>query len=143
MMPALLTRMSSGPSQASVKALTDLRSDRSRALMSMAWLPADRHSSAATGSATSTRRTAIVTAAPAPAKARTVSAPTPAAPPVTIAFRPVRSTPAMTSAAVDWNPMWVVNRVIVPTKIGVYVRAVRLDYVLGVARYDESRLPAA
>src|ERR1700738_3654588 len=81
MMPALLTRMSSGPSQASVKALTDLRSDRSRALMSMAWLPADRRSSAATGSATSTRRTAIVTKAPAPAKERTGSAPTPARPP--------------------------------------------------------------
>jgi hypothetical protein len=39
---------------------------------------------------------------------------------VTIAFRLVRSTPAMTSAAVDWNPKWVVNRVIVPTKIAVY-----------------------
>jgi hypothetical protein len=30
----------------------------------------------------------------------------------------------MTSAAVDWNPKWVVNRVIVPTKIAVYVRPV-------------------
>jgi hypothetical protein len=78
-------------------------------------LPADRRSSAATVSATSTRRTAIVTAAPAPAKARTVSAPIPAAPPVTIAFRLARPTPATTSAAVDWNPKWVVNRVIVPT----------------------------
>jgi hypothetical protein len=117
--------------QASVKALTDLRSDRSRALMSMAWLPADRRSSVATGPATSTRRTAIVTAAPAPAKARTVSAPTPAAPPVTIAFRPLRSTPAMTSAAVDWNPKWVVNRVIVPTNIPVYVRPRPVKSCLG------------
>jgi hypothetical protein len=76
----------------------------------MAWLPADRRSSAANVSAISTRRTAIVTAAPAPAKARTVSAPIPAAPPVTIAFRLARPTPATTSAAVDWNPKWVVTR---------------------------------
>src|SRR4029077_7178477 len=109
----------------------------------MAWLLADRRSSAATGSATSTRRTAIVTAAPAPAKAPTVSAPIPAAPPVTIALRPVRSTPAMTSAAVDWNPKWVVNGVIVPTTIEVYVRPVRLNFVLGVARCDEFGLRVA
>jgi len=37
----------------------------------------------------------------------------------------------------------VVNRVIVPTKIAVYVRSVRLNFVLGIARCDESRLPAA
>ena len=28
----------------------------------------------------------------------------------------------MTSAAVDWNPKWVVNRVIVPTTIAIHVR---------------------
>jgi hypothetical protein len=49
----------------------------------------------------------------------------------------------MTSAAVDWNPKPVVNHVIVPTKIAVYVRSVRLNFVLGIVRCDESRLPAA
>src|SRR6478672_5514087 len=134
MMPALLTRMSSGLSQASVKAFTDLRSDSSSALMSMATLPADRRSSAATGSATSTRRTASVTVAPAPAKARAVSRPIPPAPPVTIAFRPVRSTPAMTSAAVDWNPKGVVKRVI-PSEIAIPGRPVPLNSYETVRRW--------
>jgi hypothetical protein len=43
---------------------------------------------------------------------------------VTIAFCSVKSTPAMTSAAVDWNPKGVVNRVIVQTKTAAYVHRV-------------------
>jgi len=44
------------------------------------------------------------------ASARAVSAPRPDEPPVTIARRPDRSTPAMTSAAVDSAPNGVVMR---------------------------------
>jgi predicted pyridoxine 5'-phosphate oxidase superfamily flavin-nucleotide-binding protein len=45
-------------------------------------------------------RTASVTSAPAEAKARAVSVPIPEDPPVTMARFPLRSIPAMTSAAV-------------------------------------------
>ena len=57
--------------------------------------------SAAVRSPASMLRTARVTSAPAAASARAVSTPMPDAPPVTTARRPVRSTPAMTSAAVE------------------------------------------
>jgi len=55
-------------------------------------------------------RTARVTSAFALASARAVSAPRPDEPPVTTARRPDRSTPAMTSAAVDSAPNGVVMR---------------------------------
>ena len=62
-------------------------------------------------------RTARVTSAPAAARARAVSRPIPEAPPVTTARRPVRSTPASTSAAVELAPngvlmRWVVTRIL-------------------------------
>src|SRR5689334_22749737 len=64
--------------------------------------------SAATRSPVSVLRTANVTAAPASASARAVSTPIPDDAPVTMARLPDRSTPAMTSAAVDVNPKGVV-----------------------------------
>ena len=57
-------------------------------------------------------RTASVTSAFALASARAVSAPIPDEPPVTMARLPVRSMPAMTSAAVDWTPNGVTMRLL-------------------------------
>ena len=53
-------------------------------------------------------RTANVTSAPAVPSARAVSLPMPDEAPVTIARLPLRSIPAMTSAAVEWAPKQVV-----------------------------------
>ena len=76
-------------------------------------------------------RTARVTSAPAPASARAVSTPMPDAPPVTMARRPVRSMPSMTSAAVDSA----VNGVV----MGVDMIFPSLsDVVAGATRYDET-----
>lgn len=78
----------------------------------MVVLPVETRSSAATLSAASGRRAAMVTAAPACDRARTVSIPMPLAPPVTIIVLPVRSTPSRTSAAVVKNPNFVLMRAI-------------------------------
>src|SRR3954453_2069274 len=108
--PALLTRMSSGALHAAVKARTLDRSLSSSAPTVTALFPVLWRMSAATRSAASVLRTASVTAAPAPASARAVSTPIPDDAPVTMARLPDRSTPAMTSAAVDENPNGVVMR---------------------------------
>jgi hypothetical protein len=106
MTPALLTRMCGGPSQAAANALTDDRSDSS----SCAALnfPDSDGSSARNWSATAAPvpvlRTARVTSAPTVASARTVSTPMPELAPVTTARRPRRSTPSITSAAVEAAP---------------------------------------
>ncbi len=71
-------------------------------------LPVLSRISAATRSPDEVLRTASVTDAPAAASARAVSTPIPDDAPVTMALLPVRSTPAMTSAAVDANPNGVV-----------------------------------
>src|ERR1700754_3343660 len=96
--------MSRGPLHAAVKAPTLDRSDRSSAPTVTAPLPVPSRISAATRSPASGLRTASVTAAPASASARAVSTPIPDDAPVTMARLPDRSTPAMTSAAVDVNP---------------------------------------
>ena len=100
-MPALLTRMCSGPSQAAANAATEAWSARSSRAASTCLLPVVAVISAAVRSPASTLRTASVTSAPAPASARAVSMPIPDAPPVTMTRRPVRSMPSTTSAAVD------------------------------------------
>src|SRR5690242_344289 len=96
--------MSSGPLHAAVNAFTLARSDSSRAATSTASLPVLWRMSAATRSPVSVFRTANVTAAPAAASARAVSTPIPDDAPVTTARLPLRSTPAMTSAAVEEKP---------------------------------------
>ncbi len=112
--PALLTRMSSGPVQARTKAATLDRSLRSmRADVDLS-LPVLSRISAATRSPLEVFRTASVTDAPAAASARAVSTPMPDEAPVTIAVLPARSTPSMTSAAVDSNPNGVVTRSAMP-----------------------------
>jgi hypothetical protein len=108
--PALLTRMSSEPLHADVKAATLDRSPSSSAPTVTASLPVVARMSAATPSPVSVLRTARVTAAPAAANARAVSTPIPEDAPVTMARLPDRSTPAMTSAAVDEKPKGVVIR---------------------------------
>src|SRR4051812_8226831 len=100
MTPALSTRMCTGPLQARTNADTDDWSDRSSGATAIS-CPVVSATSAAVFSPAIWLRTAMVTSAPAPASARAVSMPMPDAPPVTTARRPVRSTPAMTSAAVD------------------------------------------
>src|SRR5882757_8789241 len=64
--------------------------------------------SSATTRAAAGRRTASVTAAPTALSAFAVSRPMPEAPPVTVARFPLRSTPSITSAAVELNPKFVV-----------------------------------
>src|SRR3954447_10353611 len=108
--PALLTRMSSGPLHAAVKARTLDRSLSSSAPTVTALFPVLWRMSAATRSPASVLRTAPVTAAPAPASARAVSTPIPDDAPVTMARLPDRSTPSITSAAVDEKPNGVVIR---------------------------------
>ena len=74
---------------------------------------------------------------PPPASARAVSTPIPDDAPVTIAVLPVRSTPAMTSAAVDSNPNGVVMRssdVAGSPAPSVMVTAYSGDGLLGFAR---------
>src|SRR6201987_6407776 len=83
----------------------------------------DPRNSAATVSAASGRRAAMVTAAPARDRARTVSTPMPLAPPVTIIVLPVRSTPSRTSVAVVENPNFVLMRVILTS----FLRVLRKD----------------
>ncbi len=108
-MPALATRASRGPSQASQKARTEARSARSSATTRV---PGNSLTSA---SAEAGFRVAMVTCAPAPASARTVSTPRPEEPPVTIIRRPLRSTPSSTSAAVARFPnVVVVSDIVVP-----------------------------
>ena len=102
--PALFTRMSSGPVHARTKAATLDRSLRSTAPTVTAPLPVLSRIRSATRSPDDVSRTASVTDAPAAASARAVSTPMPEEAPVTIADLPDRSTPAMTSAAVDSNP---------------------------------------
>jgi len=99
--PALLTRMSSGPSQPAVKLATDAWSARSNGATRTCLLFVVATMSSAVRSPAATLRTARVTSAPALASARAVSMPMPDAPPVTMTRRPVRSIPATTSAAVD------------------------------------------
>src|SRR5580704_11797399 len=101
---------SSGPVQVAVKAITDAGSARSSRPTWTAVLPVVAVMSAAVRWPASASRTASVTSAPTLASARAVSIPMPDAPPVTIARRPVRSIPAMTSAAVDCAPNGVVMR---------------------------------
>ncbi len=101
MIPALLTRMCSGRSQAAVNARTECWSDRSRALTDTAALSVSLMMPAAISSAACGRRTASVTSAPAEASARAVSMPSPEPAPVTIAALPDRSTPSITSEAVE------------------------------------------
>src|SRR3954452_4763142 len=102
--PALLTRMSSGPSHAATKAPMLASSVSSRAATVTSSLPVLERISAATLSPSPVLRTARVTEAPAPASARAVSTPIPEAAPVTIARLPVRSIPSTTSAAVESKP---------------------------------------
>lgn len=95
---ALFTSMCSGRPEAdqrAAKASTDDGSVRSRA---STWMPG---MSATAADARLTSREATVTSAPAAARARLVSRPRRLCPPVTTTFRPVRSTPSRTSAAVD------------------------------------------
>ena len=110
MTPALLTRMCSGPCQAAANAVTEARSARSNAATRTPPLPVVEEISAATRSPAAVSRTARVTSAPAPARARAVSTPMPDAPPVTTVRRPVRSMPATTSSAVDSRRNGVVTR---------------------------------
>lgn len=72
---------------------TDAGSDRSSAAARTGPAPGTAESSRMSGSAAAGRRVAMVTSAPAVARARTVSVPMPEAPPVTRARRPVSSTP--------------------------------------------------
>src|SRR3954464_37618 len=74
----------------------------------MSALPVVAVMSPAVCSPASVLRTASVTVAPAPARARAVSTPMPDAAPVTTTRRPLRSMPAATSAAVDSRPNSVV-----------------------------------
>src|SRR4051812_33478790 len=125
--PALFTRMSSGPVQARTKAATLDRSLRSMTPTSTLWFLVLSRIPAATRSPYVVLRTASVTDAPAAASARAVSTPIPDEAPVTIAVLPVRSTPAMTSAAVDSGPNGVVTR-------SLMVSAYSGDGLLGFAR---------
>src|SRR5215208_1538131 len=111
--PALLTRMSSGPLQLRTKAATLDRSDKSRAPTVTDGFPVLARMSAETRSPAAVSRTSSITAAPALASARAVSTPIPDDAPVTMARLPARSTPEMTSAAVDENPNGVVMRGVV------------------------------
>ena len=79
----------------SVNAATESRSPRSAARTSVPTNPSRACR------ATSGRRAGTITCTPASDSARTVSSPSPEYPPVTIAVRPARSMPAMTSAAVE------------------------------------------
>jgi hypothetical protein len=106
--PALLTRMCNGPSQRTAKARTEDWSARSRPATCTSLFPVLAMMSAVTWSPARVLRTARVTSAPAPASARAVSIPIPDAPPVTIVRMPVRSMPAITSAAVLVAPNGVV-----------------------------------
>jgi hypothetical protein len=110
MTAALLTSMSSGPSQRATNAATDCGSARSSSDTRTSSLPVVSTMSAATFWPASVSRTASVTAAPALASALAVSMPMPEELPVTIARLPVRSTPATTSAALDSKPNGVVMR---------------------------------
>src|SRR4051812_26657880 len=135
--PALFTRMSSGPVQARTKAATLDRSLRSMTPTSTLWFLVLSRIPAATRSPYVVLRTASVTDAPAAASARAVSTPIPDEAPVTIAVLPVRSTPAMTSAAVDSGPNGVVTRssdVAGSPAPSVMVTAYSGDGLLGFAR---------
>jgi hypothetical protein len=90
--------------------LTEARSETSRGLISTASLSVETRMSSATACAEAGRRTASVTAAPAALSALAVSRPMPEAPPVTMARFPLRSTPSITSAAVELNLKFVVIR---------------------------------
>jgi len=97
----LLTRMCSGPLQCATKAATEARSARSSHPTRTEGFPVEEVMSAAVRSPASVLRTASVTSAPAPASVRAVSIPMPDEAPVTIARLSLKSTPAMTSAAVE------------------------------------------
>jgi len=112
MMPALLTRMCSGSSQLAVNAATAPWSASSSGATRTRVLPVPAAMSSAVCRPASRLRTARVTSAPALASARAVSTPIPEEAPVTIARRPDRPTPAMTSAAVDCAPNGVVIRLV-------------------------------
>src|SRR5207248_1827181 len=109
-MPALLTSTCSGPRQPATNAATESRSDRSSRATRTCVLPVLAVMSAAARWPALTSRTARVTSALAAASARAVSTPMPDEPPVTMMRRPVRSIPAMTSAAVACAPNPVVMR---------------------------------
>src|SRR4051812_8530327 len=109
--PALLTRMSSGLSQADAKAATEAGSVTSSAATATSARPAVAAMSAAVRAPASVLRTASVTCAPEPASARAVSMPMPDDAPVTMARLPLRSMPATTSAAVERKPKGVLIRV--------------------------------
>src|SRR5260370_26634196 len=104
MMPALLTRMCRGWSQAARKRRTESWSARSRASTDTCVLPVERTMPAAIPAAACGRRTARAPSAPAEARARAVSMPMPELAPVTMARLPDRSTPSITSDAVEWRP---------------------------------------
>src|ERR1700681_4386137 len=108
--PALLIRICRGPVQSAQNLLTEARSETSRDLTSTASLPVETRMSSATARAAAGRRTARVTAAPAALSAFAVSRPMPEAPPVTMARFPLRSTPSITSAAVELKLKFVVIR---------------------------------
>ncbi len=138
--PALLTRMCSGPSHAAVKAATEDWSARSSMATWICLLPVLATSSSAVACPASGLRTARVTSAPAPARARAVSTPMPEAAPVTTARRPVRSTPAITSAAVDCALNGVVKRVLGAVMAGVPVLLCVLFVVVPRARGPAGRI---
>src|SRR3954471_13240003 len=97
MIAALLMRTSTPRPPSSMrcaKPCTLSRSPRSSSATSTRSMPAR------TSAACAERRAGTTTGAPAPLSARAVSSPTPEWPPVTTASRPLRSTPASTSAAV-------------------------------------------
>jgi hypothetical protein len=92
MIPALFTRMCSGPVQPETNSPTEARSARSSRATRTRGLPPAALIADAAFSPASVSRTARVTSAPAPASTRAVSWPMPEEAPVTIARLPVRST---------------------------------------------------
>src|SRR5581483_4784444 len=108
MIPALLTRISSGPSQLLTNARTECRSDKSSCLTWICWLPVVCLIFSAVCVPASILRTASITSAPDCARARAVSTPMPLEPPVTSARFPRKCIPSMTSIAVVVAPNGVV-----------------------------------
>ena len=100
--PALLIKRCSGSFHPATNAAIELSLVSSSGLTSTFGLPVSATICAATFAPESVSRTARVTAAPRRASVLAVSMPIPDAPPVTIARLPVKSTPSLTSSAVDW-----------------------------------------
>jgi MFS family permease len=116
--PALFTRICKGWLQARANPFTELMSAKSRAITRTFEFPVAWRIAAATLSPASGRRTARTTSAPAFARAFAVSTPMPDEPPVTMAHFPLRSTPAITSCAVELKPNGVVNGRILTVSCG-------------------------